>query len=377
METVEQSTTDPVTNIEENTSPIEAQDADSMNVDEKTKEAEDTMRAYDELLELQEKLTEDNSLYDVHIRFIELLKQLELPDQLEVARISMHDVFPLSEALWLDWINDTKKEANTPEGETKLFKLYNEAQEDYQSIVIWKDYVDYVLQKFNDQLSDNGKMNEDDWIDETRERLLKAVQATQYNIKQSQQIWKPYSEFELAILDRHEDDEDQLVRIRKMYLNRLAILHLEYEDTFSAYSNFISNYDNANYEQTMVEANKIYAKTKTAAEERDVFELQLADSGYSLNSFYEYIEREKRSRNMSSLNNVRSLYERAIIYYCTDANLWNDYILFLIEKARVQSFLESICLRAIRNCPWSGILWAHLARLLESGGKADEQIDGK
>ncbi|KAI7901961.1 uncharacterized protein BX663DRAFT_552858 [Cokeromyces recurvatus] len=380
METIDQtsssSSTDQLASKEEMINPSEVQDVDSMAIDDQTKEAETTIRAYDELLELQEKLAEDNSLYDIHVKFIGLLKELELTEQLEVARISMHDVFPLSEALWLDWINDTKKEANTPEGQAKLFKLYNEAQEDYQSIIIWKDYVDYILQRFNDQSTNNDDVDKQDLlIEETREQLLKAVHATQFNIKQSQEIWKAYSEFELRMLDQNKEDSEQLARVRKMYLDRLAVLHLDYEDTFNAYSSFISNYDNLNYEQSMVEANKIYAKTKVAAEERDVFELKLATSGYHLDSFYEYIEYEKRLRNKSSLNHIRSLYERAIIYYCTDANLWNDYILFLLERARIQSFLETICIRAIRNCPWSGILWAHLGRLLESGGKPEDQID--
>jgi hypothetical protein len=33
--------------------------------------------------------------------------------------------------LWLDWINDAKKEADTTEGELKLRKLYKEAENDY------------------------------------------------------------------------------------------------------------------------------------------------------------------------------------------------------------------------------------------------------
>lgn len=115
-----------------------------------------------------------------------------------------------------------------------------------------------------------------------------------------------------------------------MYLDRLATLHLDCESTFSAYSTFISTYDNSNYEDTMVKANKIYAKTKKAAEERDRYELQLDSTGYSLDAFNQYIEYEKRTKVMFSLIHVRSIYERAIVYYCTDPTLWDDYILFLV-----------------------------------------------
>jgi hypothetical protein len=188
------------------------------------------------------------------------------------------------------------------------------------------------LSKFNADLpEDIIDLDEsvEEFVDETRQDLLKAVRATTSHVKQSQEIWKPYAEFELLLLERFKQP-DQLERVKKMYLDRLSVLHIDCQDTFDAYSSFVTNYDNANYEKNMVEANKIYAKTKKAAEERDVYELQLASLGYTLDSFYQYIEYEKSTKNMFSLNHVRSLYERAIVIYCTDAALWDDYILFLV-----------------------------------------------
>lgn len=35
---------------------------------------------------------------------------------------------------------------------------------------------------------------------------------------------------------------------------------------------------------------------------------------------------------MFSLNHVRNLYERALAIYCTDVGLWDDYILFLVNR---------------------------------------------
>ncbi|KAK4511610.1 uncharacterized protein ATC70_012826 [Mucor velutinosus] len=339
-------------------------------------EGQKTMQAYDELLEIKEKLMEDNTQYELHVKYIELLKQLDLQDQLEEARVAMHDIYPLTEPLWLDWINDAKKDTSV-EGQIKLLSLYNHAEQDYLSINIWKDYVDYILDKFHQGFSEDIVDQDEsvsEFIEQTRQDLLKAVRATSAHVKSSQDIWKPYSEFELEILERFKD-ADQLNLVRKMYMDRLATLHINCEDTFSAYSTFVSNYDNSNYEDTMVKANKIYAKTKKAAEERDQYEMQLSTAGYSLDAFQQYIEYEKRTKNMHSLVYVRSIYERAIVYYCTDPALWDDYILFLIEQAKVQVFLETTCLRAIRNCPWSGTLWAHLARLMEFGNKEDDQID--
>lgn len=295
---------------------------------------------------------EDNTQYELHVKYIELLKQLDLQDQLEEARVAMHDIYPLTETLWLDWINDAKKDTSV-EGQIKLLSLYNHAEQDYLckfasnmyhavssispnpvAINIWKDYVDYILDKFHQGFSEDIVDQDEsvsEFIEQTRQDLLKAVRATSAHVKSSQDIWKPYSEFELEILERFKD-ADQLNLVRKMYLDRLATLHINCEDTFSAYSTFVSNYDNNNYEDTMVKANKIYAKTKKAAEERDQYEMQLSSSGYSLEAFQQYIDYEKRTKNMHSLVYVRSVYERAIVYYCTDPALWDDYILFLVCK---------------------------------------------
>ncbi|CEP13308.1 hypothetical protein [Parasitella parasitica] len=362
--------------VDEEASKQEDEQLAESSLTQEEQEGQKTIQAYDELLEIKEKLVQDNTQYELHVKYIELLKQLDFQEQLEEARYAMHDIYPLTEKLWLDWINDAKKDTSV-EGQTKLLSLYNHSEQDYLSINIWKDYVDYILEKFHEDFSQDNVVQDEsvsEFIEQTRQDLLKAVRATSAHVKQSQQIWMPYSEFELEILQRFKDT-DQLDRVRKMYLDRLAVLHLDCEETFNAYSSFVSAYDNSNYEETMVKANKIYAKTKKAAEERDYYEMQLESLGYTLDAFNQYIDYEKRTKAMFSLVHVRSIYERAIVYYCTDPSLWNDYILFLIERARVQVFLETTCLRAIRNCPWSGILWAHLARLMEFAQKEDEQID--
>jgi hypothetical protein len=217
-----------------------------------------------------------------------------------------------------------------------LNAFYVVLKNQFVAIAVWKDYIDYILSNFNADLP-NDIIEQDEtveeFVDQTRQDLLKAVRATTSHIKQSQEIWKSYAHFELSLLERFKQD-DQLERVKKMYLDRLAVLHIDCQDTFDAYSSFVTNYDNANYEKSMVEANKIYTKTKKAAEERDVYELQLVSSGYLLDSFYQYIEHEKTTKNMFSLNHVRSLYERAIVIYCTDPTLWDDYILFLVKKKK-------------------------------------------
>jgi hypothetical protein len=200
----------------------------------------------------------------------------------------------------------------------------------------------------------------------TRHDLVAAVSSVTYHIKSSQDIWRPFAQFELALLERFKDDQ-QKERLENVYLERLRVMHLDCDETFSLYSSFISAWKaDTNYEVTMVRANKIYSKTKAEAEKRDWYEMQLVNTGYALDTFYQYIEKEKELK--PQLNYIRSLYERAIAVYCTDQVLWNDYILYLTEKAHVISFLKALAMRSIRNCPWSGTMRAHLTRFMVSNG---------
>ncbi|KAG2237017.1 hypothetical protein INT48_001784 [Thamnidium elegans] len=283
-------------------------------------EADKTLQALEALPELMEKLEEDDTQYQLHVQLIETLKQADLPNELEQARINMHKVFPLTEALWLEWINDTKKEADTEEGREKLMALYNQAQEDYLSIEIWKSYVEYILDNFHAKF-DDSVTKEDELIQTTRQDLLHAVGATQFHVKQSQQIWKAFIEFEMELLNKYKDAEQQK-RVHNAFVQRLGVLHIDYQDTFDSLSSFISTWDNANYETIMMQTTPIYARTKKAAEERDIFEMKITASGYSLDAFYEYIENEKVSKNMSCINNI--------------------------EKGRIGSQLDTVTLRAIR-----------------------------
>jgi hypothetical protein len=91
-------------------------------------------------------------------------------------------------------------------------------------------------------------------------------------------------------------DDEQKDRVRRMYENRLKIPHaskymgvymilsflfqmliviyfyIAVDKTFSDYSSFITKYDNPNYENIMIEANKYVSETKNKYYERDHYE---------------------------------------------------------------------------------------------------------
>ncbi|CAO3599482.1 unnamed protein product [Absidia cylindrospora] len=374
-------TNDPIT---DNTKVVE----DSMDVDTTTTEpstiseeqlaAEKSLAALESLETIEEGLSQDKTNYELLTRRIEALKLADLPEQLEAAREAMHNVYPLTEKLWLEWIDNVKKEPSTEERDLKLRRLYQEADQDYLSIPIWQSYVEYIREKFDEEwalFDDKNDPAVQSLVETAREDLLKAVRATTYHIEKSHIIWNAYADFEVKLMEADKSAE-QWDKLKHIYLNRLQVLHIACDETFSDYSQLNSAYDNNNYEANLVEANKIYATMKAAAEDRDYYEQYLKDEGYSLDAFYQYIENEKVAKKLYSLNQVRNLYERAVAIYATDMGLWNDYICFMMESAHVLAFLNPITLRAVRNCPWSGVLWSHLARFVESaGGSLDQVVD--
>lgn len=53
----------------------------------------------------------------------------------------MQKLFPLSEQLWLDWINDSMANISTAEDAAALKQLFQLATQDYMSVNIWESYL--------------------------------------------------------------------------------------------------------------------------------------------------------------------------------------------------------------------------------------------
>lgn len=53
----------------------------------------------------------------------------------------MQKLFPLSEQLWLDWINDSMANISTAEDAEALKQLFQLATQDYMSVNIWESYL--------------------------------------------------------------------------------------------------------------------------------------------------------------------------------------------------------------------------------------------
>ncbi|KAF0501356.1 pre-mrna splicing factor 24 [Gigaspora margarita] len=339
-----------------------------MNVDVNVDVDVDVDVDVEEIQQLLEQLSSNCYQYDVHVRYIQALRQAALFDELKDAREMMHGIFPLSEDIWLEWIQDESRLASTKEEKQRVIHLYSEAVKDYLSIKLWKEYINYIIQEYKNFLEEMDETGDNSGevatLEQVRSVFTEAIKKTGNVVPESHIVWDACKEFEEQILEASSRDEVQKQRVQKMYTDRLKVPHATVEKTFSDYSSFITKYDNSNYEKCMVESNMFFSQAKRRYYERDHYEQALVASGNALDKYMEYIEFEKR-QSTPNWQAIRTLYERAIVFHYLDSSLWENYIFQLIDKKFPIDMVLSVIERSVRNCPWSGDLWGHYVRVLE------------
>ncbi|KAF9434441.1 Splicing factor [Entomortierella beljakovae] len=300
---------------------------------------------------LKKSLEENPTQYEQHIQLIALLKGAELIEELRVARESMSRIFPLSEELWMNWIEDESNMATSEEEKKEVLALYERATSDYLSIRIWKSYLDYAIQEYTESvgLPDSEIVVNKEYLDSL---FQKANTYTGQHVAQSHIIWNTWMDFELEQLDSKDNvSSDDVKRIKEMYQARIAVPHSLLESTFSDLSSFISKYDGQNYEDAMVSSNKIASATRNVLAKLEPFEEQLNTSGNSLEAFTSYLEYEQKYLK-DRFARVKTLFERALTVHCLVPSLWNDYLSFFMSwetYAKPHEEIKGILARALET----------------------------
>ena len=309
---------------------------------------------------------------------------------LQQAVEAMDARFTLGEGLWLDRLRVLKLLANTLEECIGVMEAYKKAvTEEAGSSKLWVSYGEWVLSLHN--MANPGaqypvQLEEDmrkmvKWSEEDRlvaaevfnkaqiqEILRQGSEETQYRINDSHLVWDRYTKLLLQDLSQSPSREG-VDSLKKHFSDRLEIPHAKWEDTFQTFWTFLSTYDNASWEQTVVSVKLHSVRAKKAYEARETFEdkLQIAiDSGdkaaeWSLMTDYLEWERTEGKRlKFFSHNLSNALYQRALLRFASDTDLWEDYLMFLIDEENGCHNAASLPVlqRACRHCPWSGTLWS-------------------
>lgn len=367
--------------------------------------------------ELFTRIHDNPQSYDAHVNFIRLLhdgfvnhvyppnnpdihnepRGYDLLKDMRTAREEMDKLFAMGEDLWAEWIQDESMLASSANERVAVMELCQRSiEEEYGSTKLWAIYGEWVLYLYN---ASHGDAALSHWSEEDRivgreifnwQNVLdvwqRGAEATRWRIHDSHLVWDRLLEFQVRDLSRNPSQE-KAARVRELFDIRLQTPHATWDVTFQAFSSFISTYYNANYEQIMAETAGQYAtpiKEQYAA--REDFEIRLraaTESGDRYQEwaiFIEYIEWElnrNRRRRSSNFNLVNAIYQRAVLRFQTDSNMWEDYVMFLIDElvhGNIHSTTISTLDRATRHCPGSGTLWSQYLLSSEREGHSFTKI---
>ncbi|KAI9368974.1 hypothetical protein BJX61DRAFT_546020 [Aspergillus egyptiacus] len=355
--------------------------------------------------------------YEAHVSFIRLLhdgfvnhvyppnnpdihgdpRNYDLLKDMRTAREEMDKLFAMGEDLWAEWIQDESMLASSVNERIAVMELCQRSiEEEYGSTKLWAIYGEWVLYLYN---SSHGDSNQSQWSEEDRlvgrevftwqlvlDTWQKGADATRWRIHDSHLIWDRLLEFQIRELSR-SPSQDRIARVRELFDIRLQTPHATWDQTFQAFSGFISTYYNANYENIMADTAARYATpVKDLYSAREDFEIRLrnatesGDRGQEWTLFGQYLEWEfhrQRRRHTSNFELISALYQRATLRFPTDANMWEDYIMFLIDEhtqGHVHTSPISALDRATRHCPTSGTLWSQYLLTSEREGQSFSKI---
>lgn len=356
-------------------------------------------------------LGEHSYAYDSHVQLIGLLHKGFLthvypPDgsdepsgnpsdysllgELRQAREAMDSRFAVGEDIWLEWLSDEMLIAKSSEERISVTELFQKAvQDEPSSIAVWKAYADWVESNYAacNNLPDADLSGWDDEEREvckelfTREMLVgtleQALAATKWRIDQGHLLWNRYISLVQDDIGNTPSPQD-LERLQNLFIDRLRIPSLGWEETAQMFWPLISKIHGDNWEAAMYQMNEMAEPAKVQMGLRDEHELKLqraVDSGDKdemFNEFSRYLKWEQKhgqkKRGPFDKDLKSALFERALLRFPTYTEWWLDYIDFVIgtmpSSHDPSSSMLPLLERATRHCPWSGELWGR--RILRS-----------
>ncbi|KAG2417311.1 hypothetical protein HFD88_008530 [Aspergillus terreus] len=367
--------------------------------------------------ELFARIQENPHDYDAHVSFVRLLhegfrnhifppnkpdekgnpRQYDLLKDMRTAREEMDKLFALGEDLWADWVGDEGMLAGSVNERIAVMELCQRSvEEEYGSTKLWGIYAAWVSHLYE---SANMDPSESNWTEEDHligrevfslqsvlDVLQRGTEATRWRINDSHVLWDQLMTWYMRDLARDRSQE-KINHMMGLFDMRLQTPHKTWQQTFDTYSHFITEYANANYENIMADAVNRYADAKQKWEARSDFEDKLDQAANAQDStleaaiFREYIEWEigRYRRKRSNFHLVSALYQRALLRFPTDPNLWEEFVMFLIDESlhgHADTTTLSTLDRATRHCPSSGTLWSQYLLSSEREGQSFAKIAG-
>ena len=370
------------------------------------------------ITKLAETLTANPFAYESHVQLINTLHRglmtlaesephtYNLLPDLQNARETMHAKFALGEDLWVDWVHDQIMLAKSLEEHIAVMELCLKAvEEEPNSTTLWESYGQFMLFLYknanpeDDRVAGIGSMdNSHRWGNEdiivakeifSWQQMMvvweRGSKETMWRLNDSHLVWDTYTDLLLQQL-ASSPSREAIVQMQFHFINRLQNPHATWDGTLSAYSSFVSGYDNSNYEMTMVAATRLGAEAKTKASAREDMELsvlrasQANDGELELRAYREYLEWElaqSRKKSLFDFELACALYQRATLRFSSLTELWEGHAMFLIEEMNHRRDISafSVLERATRHCPWSGTMWSQYLLAAENKSLSFTEVE--
>ncbi|BGP20599.1 hypothetical protein JCM10213_007133 [Rhodosporidiobolus nylandii] len=364
---------------------------------------EDPVQQYSALLEQLQQSPYNRELHDDRIR---LAKTLGLDDEVEQAREALAGVYALSEAGWTEWTEERKARlpaAGAVEDVSpflELVELYRRANRDYLSIPLLTAFSSWVIASYYAaqglappvpatedgdedaamQPAEGRKVGEPDQLlavvfslEEVRAIAEEVAKRAGAHLSQSSQVWALWRDFEMDLL-KMDPSPDQLLSVTTLYLTRLAVPHLDIAQTFSAYSSFVTQFDNDNYDEALPKANKAYSPAAKKSDERYPEEAKLEKAGFTPQAYLDYVSWEREVKR-PDIPLVKGLFERAVHDHPAEVELWETWIEFLNKIPEKESNLLEVTEKAVRALPGTASFWTAGMRAVEKLHLASEDME--
>ncbi|XP_046385900.1 squamous cell carcinoma antigen recognized by T-cells 3 [Ischnura elegans] len=331
--------------------------------------------------ELEERVKENVYNYNLHLELIKVCEKLTDFDKLKKVRQRMSEIFPLTPALWMSWLQNEKSVAVTDEEKKAVVELFERAVKDYQSVELWIEYADFLK-----QLSSEEQPTED-----IRAVYEKALTSVGLHVARGSAIWDAYMNFEKDILASFKEKGDQsspeysaqLKRVLQIYKRRLSCplngmdnIHQEMHDVFAKeYEVELDPVIELGFRKALAKLEKVipYEELLVGA---DGSEVDLEPAAQRLSRWRDYLSYEASEE--ADPGRIQCLYERALSEggLCLEPTLWLEYTEWADCTLGIGAVALPVCERAVRNCPWNSLLWIRYLRASERYSCTHEEIKG-
>nr|XP_010961846.1 squamous cell carcinoma antigen recognized by T-cells 3 isoform X2 [Camelus bactrianus] len=297
-----------------------------------------------EIERLEEQLSINVYDYNCHVDLIRLLRLEGELAKVRTARQKMSEIFPLTEELWLEWLQDEVSMALDGLDRERVYDLFERAVQDYICPNIWLEYGQYSV----------GGIGQKGGLEKVRSVFERALSSVGLHMTKGLAIWEAYREFESAIVEAA-----RLEKVHSLFRRQLAIPLYDMEATFAEYEEWsedpipesvIQSYNKA---LQQLEKYKPYEEALLQAEAPRLAEYQA------------YIDFEMKVGDPAR---IQLIFERALVENCLVPDLWTRYSQYLDRQLKVKDLVLSVHSRAVRNCPWTVALWSRYLLAMERHG---------